>query len=206
MLINYKKTYELLEERVISAKDASSIHNKFTTKPQGILIQDSYNNPFFPIRPEPKIDTSKLNLSIVFKRYRELYSQTKSVFLPWHYCIELVDDQYFVFNTRPLDMKFPFTSNEMKIIQKKYDIEWDEPTKMFFKENIFDISESIHVCLIGSSNLDIYTQNTYSLIGKTCITPLLKQYKLPGGLFQRVFPLNIGPRFKFELISRFVKT
>jgi len=82
MLINYKKTYELLEERVISAKDASSIHNKFTTKPQGILIQDSYNNPFFPIKPEPKIDTSKLNLSIVFKRYRELYSQTKSVFLP----------------------------------------------------------------------------------------------------------------------------
>jgi len=206
MLINFDKTYELLEERVMSTKDAASIHNKFTIKPKGILVQDSYNNPFFPIKPQPKIDTSKLDLNTVFKRYRDLYSQTKSVFLPWHYCIELVDNRYYIFNTRPLDMKFPINSEESKDNQKKYGIKWDDPTKLFFKDNIFDVSEAVHVCLVGSSELDIYTRQTYSLIGQTCMTPLLRQYKLPGGLYQRVFPLNIGRRFKFENISRFVKT
>lgn len=206
MIIDFEKTYELLEERVMSTKDATSLHNKFTTKPQGILVQDSYNNPFFPIRPQPKIDTSKLDLGTVFKRFRDLYSQTKTNYLPWHYCIELVEDRYYIFNTRPLDMKFPISSNQAKANQKKYEIDWDKPTKLFFKENIYDISEAIHVCLVGNSNMDIYTNNTYSLIGSTCLTPLLRQYKLPGGLYQRVFPLNTGRRFKFENISRFIKT
>ena len=71
MLININETYELITEkkRVNSSKDNASISNKFTIKPQGILIQDSYNNPFFPIRPRPRIDTAKFDLLEVVKKY-----------------------------------------------------------------------------------------------------------------------------------------
>ena len=205
MYISFKDTLKLINEdyKVDSVKDAASKSNKFTIKPQGILMQDSFNNPFFPIQPRPRIDTSKLDLTEVFQRFRELYSQQKSLFLPFHFCVELVQDRYYVFNTRPLDMKFPITSNFAKsqITSDK----WDEVTKMFFKENIFDISEAIHVCVIGCSNTDVYTQRIYEIIGRTCILPIVRQHRLPGALYQRVFPLNMGKRFNFDLLSKFIR-
>jgi len=62
MLINFKETYKLLTEgvdnidtlivnnlgRVDASKDHPSISNKFKPRPLGIIIEDSYNNPFFP--------------------------------------------------------------------------------------------------------------------------------------------------------------
>jgi hypothetical protein len=205
-IININSTYELLNEnRVLSSKDNTTLQNKFKTRVQGIIITDSFNNPFFPI-PRPKIDTSKFDLLEVFRQYKELYGQMKSLFLPWHFCVELVEDRYFVFNTRPLDLKFPINTNEAINNQSKLNIYWDDKTKSFFKNKIFDIKEAIHICLIGNTNLDIYTTKIYNLIGSTCIMPILRQNKLPGGLYQRVFDMNLGKRFKLESISRFIKT
>lgn len=191
------------EERVDVTKDEASRANKFTTKPQGILVQDSYNNPFFPVRPRPRVDTAKLDLAPLFRRYRELYLRRNSFFLPWHYCIEMVDDRYYVFNTRPLDMKFPITNNDAK--KRKQSENWDNITQLFFEENIFDISEAIHVCIVGDSNVDVYTNKTYELIGRTCVVPVLRMYRLPFGLYQRTFALNLGKRFNMDLMSKFVK-
>ena len=203
-MIDINETYKLIfesKERVDASKDVASISNKFTTKPKGILIQDSYNNPFFPIRPRPRIDTSKNDLILLHRRFRELYGKFTSIFLPWHFCVEMVEDRYLVFNTRPVDMKFPLTSNEAKGL----DNDWDKNTKKFFKEKPFDLSESIHILIIGDTNIDIYTQKTYEIIGRTCIVPFIRYFRMPEGIYQRTFPLNIGKKFKISFISKFIR-
>ncbi len=205
-IVNPVDTYKLLtEERVLIAKDNTSLQNKFNTKAQGIIITDSYNNPFFPITPRPKIDTSNLDLLEVFRRYKELYGQMKSLFLPWHFCVELVEDRYIVFNTRPLDLKFPINTYQALKNKETLNISWDKITENFFKNKIFDIQDAIHVCLVGNSNIDIYTNKVYNLIGSTCIMPILRQNKLPGGLYQRVFDMNLGIRFNMNAIKKFIK-
>ena len=207
MLIELNETYNMIEEtRVLSSRDIVNTQNRFINRPQGILLQDSYNNPFFPIRPAPRIDTSRLDLTEVYQRYRELYSETESMFLPWHYCLEMVGDRFYAFNTRPIDMRFPINTQEALSNKEENDwIEWNAETNTFFDEELYDIRDAIHICLIGNSDIDLYTINMYTIIGQMCITPLLRQHKLPGGLYQRVFPLNMGRRFKFMNISRFIR-
>jgi hypothetical protein len=205
--IDIEKTYDMLfEERVLIAKDNISMQNKFKPKPQGILITDSYNNPFFPITPRPKIDTAKLDLLEVFRRYKELYGQMKSLYLPWHFCVELVNDRYFVFNTRPLDMKFPIDTYKALKQKEIYNISWNNETENFFKNKLFDIENAVHVCLVGNTDIDIYTTKIYKLIGTTCILPIIRQNKLLGGLNQRVFGLNLGRRVNLNSIIKFVKS
>lgn len=129
MLIDYNQTCKILTEdvdnidtlivnnlgRVDASKDHSSISNKFKPRPLGIIIQDSYNNPFFPIRPMPRVDSAKIDLILIFKRFRELYSQFDITLLPWHFVIEFIKDRYYVFNTRPIDMFSPLIIYRFKI-------------------------------------------------------------------------------------------
>jgi len=61
-----------------------------------------------------------------------------------------------------------------------------------FKYKLFDISEAIHVCLIGNSELDVYTNTLYKLIGQSCMYPILRQNKVHGKLYQKCI------RFKFR--------
>jgi hypothetical protein len=205
MIVNVDKTYEMLyevtKERLDISRDAASISNKFTTKPQGFIIQDSYNNPFLPVRPRPRVDTSKMDLIELFKRVRENYGRFSMNFLPWHYVVEFIKDRYYVFNTRPSDFKYPLTNNEVeKFVERKKS--WDNITKLFMQDKIFDISEAIHICIIGDSNVDIYTKKIYELIGRTCIVPYVRYFKIPQGVFQRLFPLNIGRKFNIDYISK----
>ena len=205
MFINLEETYQMLyeqEERLKITRDAAGVANKFRTKPQGILIQDTYNNPFLPIRPRPRLDTSKMDLKEVFQRARENYGKFASDFLPWHYVVELVGNRYYVFNTRPIDTKFPIYTNEVLKFEKRKD-SWDDVTKMFFKDNIFDIAEAIHICVIGDTNIDIYTKRLYEKLARTCMTPFYRTYKFPKGLFQRTFPLNIGHKFNVDMLVKF---
>lgn len=206
MLVKVDKTYELLseamQERLDSSRDAASISNKFTTKPQGFIIQDSYNNPFLPVRPRPRVDTSKMDIIELFKRVRENYGKFSMNFLPWHFVVEFITDRYYVFNTRPIDLKYPLTNKEVnRFKERKKD--WDNITKMFMQDNIFDISEAIHVCVIGDSSIDIYTKKIYEVIGRSCIVPFVRYFKLPQGVFQRLFPLNIGRKFNIDYISKY---
>jgi hypothetical protein len=206
MLVNVNKTYEILneasQERLDTSRDAASISNKFTTRPQGFLIQDSYNNPFLPVRPRPRVDTSKMDIIELFKRTREKYGRFSMNFLPWHYVVEFIGNRYYVFNTRPIDLRYPLTNNEVnQFIERKKS--WDDITKTFMQDKIFDISEAIHICIIGDSNVDIYTKKIYEMIGRICIVPFIRYFKVPKGIFQRLFPLNIGKKFNIDYISKF---
>lgn len=206
MEIDLNKTYDILcedQDRVLSSKDKPVRQNKFRTRPQGILIQDTYNNPFFPIS-RPKIDTSKLDLHEVFKKYREFYAQKSGPFLPWHYCVEMIDDRYYIFNTRPTDMRFPLSNTEVS--QMEISDRFDDMTKMFFKDNIFDIREALHICIIGNSKLDVYTIRLYNMLATTCIIPFVRYHKIPNGMYQRIFPLNLGRRFNLDMITKFIRS
>jgi len=215
--INCSNTYDLLKNqitleeaarsRISDSKDKVNLSNKFINRPKGFILSDSYNHFAFPIQPKPIIDTSKFNLKEIYLRYRELYSMSKSIFLPWHFCCELIGTDYYVFNTRPLDMKFPLNSTDAIKWNKEYNIEWNKITKLFFKTRPFDIEDAIHICIIGSTELDIYTKTMYKSIGTICILPFVRQFKLFGSLFQDVFPLNItDTRFKSEVLIRFMNS
>lgn len=215
MLINYDSTLKLLTEdvdninssivtdlgRVDAAKDHPSISNKFKPRPLGILIEDSYNNPFFPIRPMPRVDSAKIDLFLIYKRFRELYSQFEVTLLPWHFVIEYIEDRYYVFNTRPIDMFFPVSNND--VLNRK-DL-WDDITKRFMKDYLFDIKEAIHILIVGDSNIDVYTKKFYELLGRMCIVPFVRYFRIANLDYESIVPLNMGRKFKLSLTTKFVK-
>nr|MBC8427293.1 hypothetical protein [Pseudomonadota bacterium] len=71
--------------------------NRFRTRIQGFVIQDSVNNPMFPI-PNPILDKGKGYLSKIFKQYIAKYQkQYETNTLPWHFVIEFNKDHgYYV--------------------------------------------------------------------------------------------------------------
>ena len=214
MYIDTETTYSILEEsldittpeminlgRVGINSDTPTMYNKIYPKPLGILIEDSYNNPFFPIRPMPRLDTSAVNLIEIYKRYKTLYAGTFNNFmLPWHYCIEFVGTSYQVFATRPFDTKFPISSLESQNRQEF----WNETTKQFMKDSIFDINMAIHVLVIGDSDYDVYTKKFYNTLARMCIVPFIRYFKLPNAGKQRIFPLNMGRNFDFAYLMNYV--
>lgn len=215
MLINLEKTYNIITEdienidslvvnnlgRIDASKDLPSISNKFQPRPLGILIQDSYNNPFFPIRPMPRVDSAKIDLILIYKRFRELYSQFSVTLLPWHYVIEFIKDRYYVFNTRPIDMLFPVTNND---VQNRKEL-WDDITQTFMTNYVFDIQEAIHVLVVGDSNIDVYTKKFYELLGRTCIVPHIRYFKIANIDYETIVPLNMGKKFNLSLTTKFVR-
>jgi len=215
MLIDYDKTLKLLTEdvdnidalvvtnlgRVTAAKDHPSISNKFKPKPLGILIEDSYNNPFFPIRPMPRVDSAKIDLFLIYKRFRELYSQFEVTLLPWHFVIEFIEDRFYVFNTRPIDMFFPLSNQD---VLNRQDL-WDDTTKTFIKNYMFDIKEALHILVVGDSNIDIYTKRFYELLGRVCIVPFIRYFKIANIDYETIVPLNMGRKFNLSLTTKFVK-
>lgn len=196
-----KESYNILDENFNLNSEIYSPNNIIHVKPQGIIIQDSYNNPFFPITPLPRVDTSKSNLPKIYQRYRELYTSYTTDYLPWHYCIELIDDRYTVFNTRPSNLKFPKSNNDIN----SHNLNLDDIGNSFFKNNTIDISNSIHILIIGDTSLDIYTKKIYKIIGRICISPFLRYFKLPNAVFQRVFPLNIGKKFTVNMLEKYIR-
>ena len=196
MYVSIEDTQEILTEERLDV-DISTATQKFTYYPKGIIVQDTYNNPIYPIKPTPKIDTTKLDLKEVYARFTELYGLRKGLFLPWHYCIEFFEDRYYVFNTRPISVKYPLQNSDYVNIQNL-----DISTKKFIDDNKFDVSDMIHVCIVGDTYSDTYTKQFYELIGKCCIKPFITYFKLPG-LFQRISFFNIGKRFNISYLERF---
>jgi len=215
MLIDYNQTLKLITEdvdnidpmiitnlgRVSAAKDHPSISNKFKPWPRGILIEDSYNNPFFPIQPMPRIDSAKIDLILIYKRFRELYSQFEVILLPWHFVIEFIKDRYYVFNTRPIDMFFPVENQD---VLNRQDL-WNDITKTFMKNYIFDIKDAIHILIVGDSNIDVYTRKFYEILGRACIVPFVRYFKIANIDYETIVPLNMGRKFNLDLTTKFVR-
>jgi len=222
MIINFDYTKKILYEqdsinvedlagekiknqlKITSNKESSSKSNKIL-KPQGIIFEDTYNNFLFPIRPQPQLDTSKIEINIIYQKYRELYSNFPSLYLPWHYVVEMIGDRYYIFNTRPIDTKYPMTNFEV-VDYRNNDFSNDSNIiQNFFERQIYQIENMIHICIIGDTNLDVYPFKVYKQIGQMCIAPLFRQFKIFGGIEQLVFDFNIGRNFRTKTITRFAK-
>lgn len=188
--------------RINSGKENSGNTLNKIVRPQGIVIQDTWNNFIFPIQPKPRIDTSKFDIAEVFKRFREMYIDFPSIYLPWHYMIEMVGNTYYVFNTRPIDMKFPL--NNQEVLDYKHDFK-NKEIEDFFTNKVFQVDNMIHICLVGDTNLDVYPQKLYKLIGTTCVSPFFRDMRINGSFDNRTFAFNIGPKFRFETVIKFAR-
>lgn len=117
--------------------------NVFDVLAQGFVIMDTMNNPKFPI-DAILMDRTKFDSTTILKEYRKAYKMTKSeIFMPWHFQVELVDRDYVIQNTRPINYKTPFK-------------EWEE---------------YICICIVGNSNDDVYMPDIYKKIANICIKP-----------------------------------
>ncbi len=188
----------------LAASDTSNSSNKIQIKPEGIIIEDTYNNLIFPM-PEPKLDNSKFNLPLIKYHYKNIYTKGIVDFLPWHYCIEIIEGQYYIFNTRPLDMKYPINTNKALELINSNNLKLKKSDNSFFKTKPFDISDAIHVCIIGDTNTDVYIDKIYELIGRLCSGPILRYWKLPTNINQRVIDLNIGSKFILKKLDLYLK-
>ena len=71
--------------------------NNYYEKPEGWVIMDSWNNPFFPIQNTKNIMTSEFNLPELRKIFHMEYNgRPEDLFLPWHWTIEIVNEKPFV--------------------------------------------------------------------------------------------------------------
>jgi hypothetical protein len=186
--------------------DRPSIGNKISGwKPRGIIITDTYNNPFFPVQ-HPRIDTTKFFLPEIKRQLKTYYASGPLTYTPWHFHIEILGNaEYFIFNTRPLDSKFPLSTNESLKIIKSNNIKLNPITERFFKNKPFEIEDSIHINIVGDSSFDVYTYDLYQIIGRTCIGPILRYFKLPRKMYQKVYPLQMGDRFNADILDQFLQ-
>ena len=125
-----------LEQKFVKA-------NVFDTVAQGFVIMDTMNNPQFPLA-DVLLDRTKFDSSTIINEYRKAYGMSKSeIFMPWHFQVELVNKDYVIQNTRPINYKTPFK----------------------------DWNQYIVICVVGNSNEDVYMPDIYKKIANLCIKP-----------------------------------
>lgn len=209
----FKKHRKKQQEKVLSiperhkpssanlvSSDTQNTNNKIKIKPQGILIQDTFNNLLFPI-PEPELDTIKFNLPLIKYYYKLLYTKNPVEFLPWHFVIEVIEGEYYTFATRPLDMKYPVSTFDAEDLITKNNLTPNKEAQYFFKTKPFDLQDAIHVCILGDSNRDVYIDKLYEYIGRLCSGPILRYWRLPNKSGQRVINFNLGEKFIFSKLD-----
>ena len=70
----------------------------------------------------------------------------KEIFMPWHFQIELVEREYIIQNTRPVNYLSLFPEYRNRIC----------------------------ICLVGDSTQDVYIPSLYTKIANMCIKPFTK--------------------------------
>lgn len=187
-------------------RDQPSIGNKIRGwKVRGIIITDSFNNPFFPVQ-NPRLDTTKFWLPKIQKQLRTYYAAGPLTYTPWHFHVEILGNaQYFVFNTRPLDSKFPLSTKDAEDLVKSNGIELNDVTQKFFESKPFELEDAIHINIVGDSSFDVYTYDLYKTVGRMCIGPILRYFKLPRKMYQKVFPLQMGSKFNPDILDQYLQ-
>lgn len=190
----------------IAKFDDKSLNNKIKLHPQGVIICDTVNNPIFPI-DLPIIDDSKFNLPDIKSRFQSYYCSLDFDFLPWHYLVEMIQGKYYFFQTRPLDMRFPIDNIELKDLLKtnRQYLHLTKSTEDFLESPAFDIQNAIHICIVGDTNKDVYLEKLYEMIGRVCCGPILRYFKLPTSVNQRVINFNLGNKFVFNKLDLYLK-
>ena len=167
-------------------------NNRFKSKPLGIVIEDSVNNLAFPI-PIPIIDNNKVNLPLIYSQYLSIYKidNITSSILPWHYVIEFFNNNYIIYNTRPIDLTHIYTTNDIKKLAKPI---LNNNTKEILDSSI-ELKNMLHILIVGDSTQDVYTRQLYNKIFDFIIGPISRLYKFTPTLNTTIFLLNLGPRF-----------
>jgi len=117
-------------------KENNFNRNWINDKPEGWVICDTVNNPFFPIDVLP-YDTSDFDLNKIQKEFHRKYGgKPNDLFLPWHFTIDIVNNFPYIINTRPFNYKTMIPEYEKKLL----------------------------FMIIGDANIDIYTKEFYHQI------------------------------------------
>jgi len=126
-----------------SERENSFNRNFINDKPEGWVVCDTVNNPFFPIDILP-IDTGNFDLPKISKEFHRVYGgKINDLFLPWHYTVDIVNDFPYIIQTRPFNYKTFIPNYEKKLF----------------------------IMIIGDSNRDIYNMNFYKAIAHQIINP-----------------------------------
>lgn len=194
MIISFEDVY--FETNIdLKSKSLQLPVNRIRPRAVGIIIEDSVNNIFFPI-PNPVLDTNKQNLPIIQKQYDTLYGGETNSILPWHFVIEYLDRDYIIYNTRPINIMYPYEiTNELKNTQMV-----SEETSQVLQMNP-QIQNMIHILLIGDSTKDVYTKQLYKKIIEFIINPISKTSQFNPIWMNTVLPLNLGNRFISKLFQ-----
>ena len=158
--------------------------------------------------PRPILDSNKINISDIYDQYVNLYSgdtNNYSGILPWHYVIEFYKQDYLIYNTRPLDMQYVYTTAQMKLISSQNDsiILNDFTSKFLSSQN--EAKNMIHVLIIGNSNYDVYNKKLYSKLGEYIIAPLARLNKFAPMVYTNIHPLNMGKHFLPNILIHHLK-
>jgi len=176
--------------------------NRFRSKIEGFIIEDSVNNVTFPL-DFPVLDTSKIMLGEVYKRFKNFYVNGQDVVLPWHYVVEFYGHDYTVHATRPISHRFPISKVDAIRLMKERDQEYmDSETEEFMihRDNL-DMREMVHILVIGDSTIDVYTTDIYRKIGQFIAGPLSRQNKISA--MGNMHFLNMGHKFNKAAVLPF---
>lgn len=141
----------------------------FKKKPDGFIIFDSYNNEWFPLK-SVTVDKVDFNLKSIKDEFHRKYggSVMQEIFLPWHFSVEFISKNYYCINTRPI----------------------------MYKSLIPGYENYISICIVGDSNLDIYSPEFYKVIAHTIMNPIhyIPGWKLDPDGYTKYH--NLGSSFK----------
>lgn len=195
----------VLDRSGLIASGEFSPKNRIRSKIQGFVIQDTVNNPIFPL-PFPPIDRGKGYSSKIFKQYIAKYQkQYETNTLPWHFLIEFSQYGYNVFNTRPVNLHFPYKTKQVKEIVDMNNVSLINKRTEDLLNSGKELQEMIHIIIVGNSEMDVYTKDIYRKIGNTIIAPIAKQYKVTPLVDEGTFFLNVGQKFKPNVLKNYIK-
>ncbi len=199
MIVTFETVNQLygdLQPHLVTSIESNK-NNVFAGKPEGVIISDTYNNLIFPM-DFPEVDSGKGALGLILNQFKTNYSKDLRIpMLPWHYFLEFSSiGNYVAYNTKPINMTFPFNSRQCNDIIRANNLKSD-----FFNNN--EVQNYIHVVIAGNSNRDVYTKFLYELIGRYIILPLSKVYKFSPN--SGVIALNMGNKFKLSLLDFYAR-
>jgi len=142
--------------------------------PKEIVIMDSYNNDFYPYR-DIILDKNTYDLP-KYKRFLEKQFGSIMHDLPFHFFMELVNDEYYIYNTRMMLLK-PMFLNE------------DNTSKKYKNSIIFVI--------LGDSNTDLYNRFFYEKL-KRFLKSISILFKWGNDYRSNVVFHNIGKHFHID--------
>lgn len=148
--------------------------NIFSTIPKGIVIFDSYNNPFFPLT-YIDVDDSKFSYTNIKNELKQ--KGWLAEFMPWHYWVEYVNNEYIVLQSRPLH----------------------------YKTQLPGFEQYICICLAGNSKSDIYNKKLYKSLAHLIMNSLryIPGWKINTN--EQTILLNLGKHFDENQLIKYLR-